>query len=358
MTILNPWGILAAAMIVAAPAVIGCRGERVRPDSSGAAGAIGSSDPGPATRAVAESPRTVSEDPVAVIERFAPHLPIRLKLVAVARSGVLDAAMQDLARVFAFPLSLRGPEDLGPRLKSLVGFDTGTIGPSCILVWLEDDNAALVCDGGAVGRPPGATGWKAAGFSGHEVPYRARRVVAASGSGIVAIGSEAAVRQIAMASARLQPSFEPAMARMRAVIEAAGRGDPDHQVHVYFLDLEAAPWCRPRLCKTTGVFLSRERVLITAEAVPGLEVAVHGALEAFWYGTVLQPFERVEAGSGPSSLAVPQEGIKRAGLLAREGQVTSRGPLARLEGPGDPLFLAASLRPDLVLEFLGPPTFR
>ncbi len=294
------------------------------------------------------------EDPVEVLTRFASSLPVRIRAVAVVRAEAIRQAVRDLAAALRVGLVLQRSGEIAARVRALYGLDLSHPGPWCLVAWLEQDGPVLVCedggrDGGsgqvALERPPGAVGWNAWDFRGHRVARAS--AVAAAGGGLVAIGSEPAVRRIAMVRGGAWPSLTSAMPRVEAAIRRAGRGGEGTEVSLWFLDPAAAPWCLSGICEATAVFASREGMRVTAEARPGMGVVLQSTLEVLWWREVVEPFGRRTI---PDALAKP------ADLLVRQEVVDLRDPLVTLwAAPGDPVFLAAALYPDLVLRLLGPP---
>lgn len=315
--------------------------------------ALPTQGPDGAPRASEATP-SPDEDPVEVLKRFASFLPVRVRAVAVVPAETLRQAVRDLAAAIQVPLALRDPGEIAARIRALYGLDLSHPGPWCLVVWLELDGPALVCEGRGQGggtgpvaleRPPGAVGWNAWNFHGHRVAGAG--VVAAAGGGLVAIGAEAAVRRLAMVQGGAWPSLAPAMTRVEAEIRRAGRGGEGAEVSLWFLDPAAAPWCLSGVCEATAVFASREGMRVTAEARPGMGAVLRSTLEVLWRREVVEPF---------AHRTLPDTVAKPADLLVRQAAVDLRDPLVTLRAaPGNPVFLAAALRPDLVLRFLGPP---
>lgn len=302
-------------------------------------------DAGPAEPAAERGP---DADPVAVLGRFAAVLPVRVQAVAVVPAEVLRQAARDLASAIPIPLVLRDPADIVGRVKSLYGLDLSRPGPWCVLAWLEVDGLVLVCESHGpdpVERPFGAVGWNAWGFHGHRVATAG--VTVATGAGFIVVGSEAAVRRVAMVQGGAWPSLLPAMARIEAEVRRAGRGGPGEDASLWFLDPQVAPWCLSGVCDATAVFASRQGLRVTAEARPGMESVLQSTLEVLWRRNVV---ERFQATPLPDAVAKP------ADLLVRRGIVERRGTLVTLRAaPGDPVFLAAALYPEVVLRLLGAP---
>lgn len=314
-------------------------------------GRVAQPDRGMGVAAAAPSP---DDDPVEVLKRFASSLPVRVRAVAVVPAEALRRAVRDLAAAIPVPLVLHDTKEIAARVKALYGLDLSRPGPWCLVAWLELDGPALVCEGGGQGggtapialeRPPGAAGWNGWDFRGHRVARAG--VIAAAGGGLVAIGSEAAVRRIAMVRGGAWPSLASAMTRVEAEIRRAGRGGEGAEVSLWFLDPAAAPWCLPGICEATAAFASREGMRVTAVARPGMGAVLQSTLEVLWRREVVEPFGR---------LTMPDAVAKPADLLVQKAAVDLRDPLVTLRAaPGDPVFLAAALHPDLVLRLLGPP---
>ncbi len=326
---------------------LGCRdaaddgrpaGVAVRPGPAG-------QDAGPGEPATERGP---DADPVAVLRQFATVLPVRVQAVAVVSAEVLRRAVRDLASAIPIPLALRDPADIAGRIQALYGLDLSRPGPWCVLAWLEVDGLVLVCESRGpdpVERPFGTVGWNAWGFHGHRVARA--DVIAAAGAGFVAIGSEAAVRRVAMVQGGAWPSLLPAMARIEAEVRRAGRGGPDEDASLWFLVPQVAPWCLSGVCDATAVFASRQGLRVTAEAQPGMESVLQSTLEVLWRRNVV---ERFQATPLPDAVAKP------ADLLVQRGIVERRETLVTLRAtPGDPVFLAAALYPEVVLRLLGAP---
>lgn len=305
--------------------------------------------PGDAGGGVSDVGLPVPEDPVEVLTRFAPVLPVRIRAVAAFPAEALRRAVRDVAAAIAYPLVLETPEAITARIKALYGFDVSRPGPWCVFAWLEADGPALVCEGMGPGevleRPSGAVGWNAWQFQGHRVARA--DVIAAAGEGFLAIGSEPAVRRIAMVRGGAWPSLQSGMSRLQADIRRAGRAGDDEEAALWFADPAAAPWCLAGICEATAVFASRNGLRVTAEAKSGLGSVLRSSIEVAWETRVVRPF-----GARP----LPDAVSKPADLLIRQAVVELREPLVTLRAAsGDPVFLAAALHPDLVVRFLGPP---
>lgn len=337
----NPLRRLSCLAVLALGVLLGCQGtskKHPQPKTSGPDGDAVVSTTGP---------RPSTEDPLQVLKRFAPVLPVRVRAIGVFPSEFLRQAVQDVAAAVAYPLALEDPKGIAARIHALYGLDLSRPGPWCVFAWLDVDGPVLVCEGmgpkEVLERPPGAVGWNAWDFHGHRVASAG--VIAATGGGILAIGNEPAVRRIAMVQAGAWPSLQPGMARVEADVRRAGLGGED--ANLWFLDPRAAPWCLSGICESTAVFASRQGVRVAAEARPGMGLALKSTLEVRWQTDVARPFE---------ARPLPDAVSKPADLLVRQVAFELRDPLVTLRAaPGDPVFLAAALYPDLVLRLLGPP---
>lgn len=287
--------------------------------------------------------------PIVHIKRFEQVLPVRIRAIAIVLADAVEHAVRDLAVAFSYPLALSEPDDITRRVKALYGFDFSRLGPWCAFALIEVDGPVLVCEVGTgaaqvLERPPGSVGIRVWALEGHHVPRAG--VVAAAGGGFVAVGAEAAVRRVAMVHSGAWPSLAYGISRVESEIRRMGRGESDIVVSLWFLDPHAASWCLPGICEATAVFASREGIHLWAEARPGMTSVLKANIEVLWQRDVVKPF---------MSRALPDEVAKPADLLVQQASLETREPLISLRaGPGDPLFLAAALFPDLVMRLLGP----
>ncbi len=311
--------------------------------------------PAASSDAGATAPPSPSGEAIGVLRRFAAVLPVRPRALAVLPADALHQAFLDLAGALLHPLALSRPEEVGPRLKTRIGLDPSSLGPSCVFAWLEGDGPVLLCEAAGevvLERPPDAVGWKAWAFRG----VATKDLVAAAaprarglgdfGPSWVAVGSEAAVRRVAMVHGGEWPSLQHGLGRVEAEVLRAGRGAEKDLVSLWFFDPHAAPWCLPGVCQATAAFFSRTGLRVVAEARPGMGPALKASVEVLWRRDVVERF---------AGRVLADAVAKPADLLVRQATVELREPLVTLRsGPGDPVFLAAALYPDLVLGLLGP----
>ncbi|NOZ02017.1 MAG: hypothetical protein GXP54_09040 [Deltaproteobacteria bacterium] len=310
------------------------------------------------TPRTAPPPLPVRKGPLKALDPFARMLPAQTEVLAVFPAATLSRAMKDVSESFIQLVLMEGSKALPDRLKDVYGVDPDGFGPGCALAVIDGAGAVLLCEGrgGKVENPPGHVLWKHSNASGHAVKRGKWRVFVGTVDGMLIAGNDAAVDRISMVRKGSWPALTTVIARNADILRPLAAANPWGDVSIYFLKPDLAPWCPKGACRGTAVFskLGAETLLV-ADAADGKVKDVKTAVDSFWKGTT-QGFARIR---DTDRLArrppITDAAIKPADLLVRNAVLTVRDFQISLKGPGNALFLAVILDPDIASAILGPP---